>query len=203
MFAEDGTPLGVRQKGPQELDIISAVKPLTKYAVTVTDPASIRYHLEKAIHLAFSGRPGPVWIDLPLDIQASNIDEKSLAPYQPEEAPEDGSQLREQVRSVIEKLNHSQRPFLLLGNGVRLAHAEQEFRELAALLEALRWASPGWQKISTEKRTRSAWGVRERWRPVAQTLRCRTRIFCSWSAPGWMFLWRAGRARSLRAELTR
>ena len=136
MIAEDGTPLGVRQKGPQELDIISVVKPLTKYAVTVTDPASIRYHMEKAIHLAFSGRPGPVWIDLPLDIQAANIDEESLAPYQPEEASEDGSQLREQVRRVIEKLNHSQRPFLLLGNGVRLAHAAQEFRELAALLEA-------------------------------------------------------------------
>ena len=130
MFAEDGTPLGVRQKGPQEIDIISLVKPLTKYAVTVTDPASIRYHMEKAVHLAFSGRPGPVWIDLPLDIQASNIDETSLAPYQPEEAPEDKSQLREQVRSIIEKINHSKRPFLLLGNGVRLAHAAQEFREL-------------------------------------------------------------------------
>lgn len=136
MFAADGTPLGVRQRGPQELDIISVVKPLTKYAVTVTDPASIRYHMEKAVHLAFSGRPGPVWIDLPLDIQAANIDEKSLASYQPEEPPEDGSQLREQVRSLIEKLNHSQRPFLLLGNGVRLSHATQEFRQLAALLEA-------------------------------------------------------------------
>ena len=135
MFAADGTPLGVRQRGPQEIDIISVVKPLTKYAVTVTDPASIRYHLEKAVHLAFSGRPGPVWIDLPLDIQASTIDENSLAPYQPEAAPEDGSRLREQVRCLIEKLNHSERPFLLLGNGVRLAHAEQEFRELAALLE--------------------------------------------------------------------
>ena len=55
MFAEDGTPLGVRQRGPQELDIVSVVKPLTKYAVTVTDPASIRYHLEKAVHLALSG----------------------------------------------------------------------------------------------------------------------------------------------------
>jgi len=136
MFAEDGTPLGVRQKGPQEIDIISVVRPLTKYAVTVTDPASIRYHMEKAVHLAFSGRPGPVWIDLPLDIQASNIDEKSLAPYQPEEPTENGSQLREQVRSIIEKLNQSQRPFLLVGNGVRLAHAAPEFRELAALLEA-------------------------------------------------------------------
>jgi acetolactate synthase I/II/III large subunit len=136
MFAEDGTPLGVRQKGPQELDIISVVKPLTKYAVTVTDPVSIRYHLEKAVHLAFSGRPGPVWIDVPLDVQASPIDEKSLVSYRSEESPADGSRLREQVRSVIEKLNCSKRPFLLLGNGVRLAHAGEEFRRLATLLEA-------------------------------------------------------------------
>ena len=136
MFTEDGRPLGVRQRGPQELDIVSVVKPLTKYAVTVTDPASIRYHLEKAVHLARSGRPGPVWIDLPLDVQASIIDEPSLAGFEPEQAAADGGQLREQVRQVIEKFNASERPFLLVGNGVRLAHAEEEFRELAALMNA-------------------------------------------------------------------
>lgn len=136
MFSADGTPLGVRQKGPQELDIISVVKPLTKYAVTVTDETKIRYHLEKATHLAMSGRPGPVWIDLPLDIQASTIDESSLAGFTPEAASDDGGRLREQVQKVIERLNHSERPFLVVGNGVRLAHAEKEFRELAALLDA-------------------------------------------------------------------
>jgi acetolactate synthase-1/2/3 large subunit len=136
MFAADGTPLGVRQRGPQELDIISVVTPLTKYAVTVTDPASIRYHMEKAIHLAMSGRPGPVWIDLPLDVQASNIDAESLVGFEPEAVPADDGELREQVRQVIEKFNGSERPFLLLGNGVRLAHAENEFRELAALMDA-------------------------------------------------------------------
>ncbi len=136
MFSADGTPLGVRQRGPQELDIISVVKPLTKYALTVTDPASIRYHLEKAFHLALTGRPGPVWIDLPLDVQASSIDEQALPGFQPEELPGVESQLREQVRCVIEQLNRSHRPFLLVGNGVRLAHAESEFRELAALLDA-------------------------------------------------------------------
>jgi acetolactate synthase-1/2/3 large subunit len=77
-----------------------------------------------------------VWIDLPLDIQASHIDEQSLTPFRAEEAPADASQLREQVRSVIERLNRSQRPFLVVGNGVRLAHAEKELRELASLLEA-------------------------------------------------------------------
>ena len=65
---------GVRQMGVQELDIVSIVKPITKYAVTVMDPDSIRYHLEKAVYLARTGRPGPVWIDIPLDVQASHID---------------------------------------------------------------------------------------------------------------------------------
>jgi acetolactate synthase I/II/III large subunit len=136
MYSPDGTPLGVRQRGPQEIDIIAVVKPLTKYAVTVTDPASIRYHLEKAVHLALSGRPGPVWIDLPLDIQAAIIDEKSLEAFRPEEASAEGGPLHEQVQRVIARFNRSQRPFLLVGNGVRLAHAEKEFRELAALMDA-------------------------------------------------------------------
>ena len=70
MFDSEGRPLGMRQLGVQEVDIVSIVRPITKYAVTVVDPSSIRYHLEKAIYLARSGRPGPVWIDIPLDVQA-------------------------------------------------------------------------------------------------------------------------------------
>src|SRR5512146_95410 len=77
MYHADGTPLGVRQRGPQELDIVSVVKPLTKYAVTISDPNSIRFHLEKAVHLARTGRPGPVWIDIPIDVQAAPIDEST------------------------------------------------------------------------------------------------------------------------------
>ena len=73
---------------------------------------------------------------MPLDVQASDIDDQSLAGFQPEQPPADDGQLREQVQQVIEKLNASERPFLLVGNGVRLAHAEEEFRELAALLDA-------------------------------------------------------------------
>src|SRR5579863_4187554 len=63
MFDAAGNPLGMRQLGVQEVDIVSIVKPITKYAVTVLDPHSIRYEMEKAVHLATSGRPGPVWID--------------------------------------------------------------------------------------------------------------------------------------------
>ena len=74
MYRPDGTPLGVRQKGSQEVDIVSLVRPITKYAVTIEDPQSIRYHLEKATHLARTGRPGPVWIDIPIDVQAVSVE---------------------------------------------------------------------------------------------------------------------------------
>jgi acetolactate synthase-1/2/3 large subunit len=136
MFAPDGTPLGMRQLGVQEVDIVSIVKPLTKYAVTILDPTSIRYHLEKAVHLAFSGRPGPVWIDIPLDVQAAPIDETSLPGFDAAEEPPafDASGLGEQVRETIEALNRSERPLIFIGNGVRLARAEGELRRLVALL---------------------------------------------------------------------
>jgi acetolactate synthase-1/2/3 large subunit len=135
MFAPDGTPLGMRQLGVQEVDIISIVKPVTKYAVTVLDPSSIRYHLEKAVWLARTGRPGPVWIDIPLDVQASPIDESSLPAFDPAElAPSAPFDLPGKVRETIQALNGAQRPLLLVGNGVRLAHAEADFRRLFARL---------------------------------------------------------------------
>jgi acetolactate synthase-1/2/3 large subunit len=137
MFGLDGTPLGMRQLGVQEVDIVSIVKPLTKYAVTILDPASIRYHLEKAVHLALHGRPGPVWIDIPLDVQAAPIDETSLPGFHAAEEPPafDVTGLAEQVRETIEALNRSARPLIFIGNGVRLARAEGELRRLFALLE--------------------------------------------------------------------
>ncbi len=129
MFAPDGSPLGMRQLGVQEVDIVSIVKPITKYAVTVMEPESIRYHLERAVHAALHGRPGPVWIDIPLDVQAAPIDETALAGFVPE-AQTNGNRLPGQVREIIEALNRSERPLLLIGNGVRLARAEEELREL-------------------------------------------------------------------------
>ncbi len=77
--------LPVRQLGPQELDIVTIVKSITKYAITVTDPLTIRYYLEKAVALAMSGRRGPVWIDIPLDVQAASIVPDELNAYVPEE----------------------------------------------------------------------------------------------------------------------
>lgn len=132
MFKPDSTPLGVRQRGIQEIDIVSVVRPLTKYATTIVDPSSIRYHLEKAVHLARSGRPGPVWIDIPIDVQAAPIDENSLKGFDPAELslPARAADLGEQVREIIQRFNVSERPLLMIGNGVRLAHAEKDLDQL-------------------------------------------------------------------------
>src|SRR5688572_1638863 len=75
------TGLPLRQLGDQEVDIVRLVESITKYAVMVTDPATIRYHLEKAIHLARTGRPGPVWIDIPMNVQAASVEPELLVGY--------------------------------------------------------------------------------------------------------------------------
>jgi acetolactate synthase I/II/III large subunit len=137
MFDKAGRPLGVRQLGVQEVDIVSIVKPITKYAVTVLDPMEIRYHLEKAVYLAFDGRPGPVWIDIPLDVQASPIEDPSLLRgFQPGELEKmrDTSPLPSEIKRLIQKLNQARRPLLFAGNGIRLARAEKEFEQLRGLL---------------------------------------------------------------------
>jgi len=137
MFDKDGRPLGMRQLGVQEVDIVSIVKPITKYAVTVLEPKDIRYHMEKAVYLALNGRPGPVWIDIPLDVQASPIeDPTSLRAFDPAELEEHSgnASLKQEVRRLIEKLNQSERPLLFAGNGIRLAHATAEFEEFHHLL---------------------------------------------------------------------
>ena len=125
---------GVRQMGVQEVDIVSMAAPITKYAVTVMEPADIRYHLEKAVHLARTGRPGPVWIDLPLDVQGAAIDETSLRGFDPAEDVVAGlasaDQIAAAVRRTIELLNAAERPVVLIGNGVRLGGARAEMRGL-------------------------------------------------------------------------
>lgn len=126
---------GVRQMGVQEVDIVSVVKPLTKYAVLVMDPATIRYHLERGAYLARTGRPGPVWIDIPLDVQAATIDPETLPGFAPAAMiPGEGGTLREQVADVVELLNGAERPILLAGNGIRLAGAQSEFLQLVEFL---------------------------------------------------------------------
>lgn len=129
---------GIRQMGFQEINIVDLVSSITKYAVTITDPETIRYHLEKALWLAKHGRPGPVWIDIPLDVQAAGIDENKLCGFTPDipgaqlSAGEDG--LREKVRQAIDLLNGAQRPVILAGNGIRLSGALDDFLTLVESL---------------------------------------------------------------------
>ena len=125
---------GIRQQGMQELDIISVVKPITKYAALVDDPQMIRYHVERALYEATHGRKGPVWLDIPLDVQATMIDEETLVGYIPFETRDCGVSER-QILQVIEALNRAERPVLLAGNGIRLAGAIPEFEELTKLLQ--------------------------------------------------------------------
>lgn len=128
---------GIRQMGFQEINIVKIMEPITKYAVTVMDPLTIRYHLDKAIYLARNGRPGPVWLDIPLDVQVAQIDEFVLEGFAPASVSAQEVQkdlVVDKVRQTIELLNKAKRPVLLVGNGVRLAKALPEFYEFAAYL---------------------------------------------------------------------
>ncbi len=126
---------GVRSFGQQELDIVSMVKSIAKYAALVLDPNSIRLHLEKAVYLAGHGRPGPVWLDIPLDVQAAEIDPAALPGFDAPTAPSADAALKRAVAETIALLKNSRRPVLLVGNGVRSAGA---IPALHALLEKLR-----------------------------------------------------------------
>ena len=126
---------GLRQLGDQEADIVAMVANITKYAVLVDDPLSIRYHLERAWHLAQSGRPGPCWLDIPVDVQAASIDPATLRGYDPAEDKSalntiDNEQLTSYCRNVLDRIRRAKRPVILAGTGVRAAHATVEFDEL-------------------------------------------------------------------------
>jgi len=125
---------GLRQFGDQEINIIDIVKPITKYAVMITEKNEIRYHLEKAFYLAKSGRPGPAWIDVPLDIQSSQIVEDELIVFEPEKdiIQSDHKIVMSEIISLLKK---SKRPLFILGNGIRLSHAESEIMELLNILK--------------------------------------------------------------------
>jgi acetolactate synthase-1/2/3 large subunit len=118
------TGRGVRSMGPQEVDTVSVVKPLTKYAKTIVDPGDIRFELEKALYLATSGRRGPVWLDFPLDVQAQIVDEARLREFVPEPVAGNKDELRRKVSHAVELLKKAERPVFLVGNGARLAHLD-------------------------------------------------------------------------------
>ena len=121
------TNLPLRQLGDQEFNIIDSVKNMTKYAVQVNDPKTIRYHLEKACFEATNGRPGPVWLDLPLNVQSFDINPEELESFTPEDnLPKPTN---EEINHIIEKLNNSEKPLLIIGNGVRLSNGIDELKE--------------------------------------------------------------------------
>jgi acetolactate synthase-1/2/3 large subunit len=122
------TKLPLRQLGDQEFDIIQSVKNMTKYAVQVNDPLEIRYHLEKACALATTGRPGPVWVDIPLNVQSVDIDPNSLKGW--EETIDVPSPSQSQINLVLEKWKQAKKPLMVVGNGVRLSKGIKELYSL-------------------------------------------------------------------------
>ena len=132
-YALQYTETPLRAMGDQEYDIVKSVEPMTKYATMIEDPKQIRYALEKAWHLATTGRPGPVWIDIPVNFQGGYIETEELEGYDPAEddvllpPPVDESI----IEKVLEKIANARRPVLHAGYGIRLSGGYEAFRRVA------------------------------------------------------------------------
>lgn len=129
MACESG--LSLRSRGIQECNICEMVRPITKYCELVKDPNKIRYCLEKAFYLAVSGRPGPCWIDIPMDVQGRMIDESALEGFDPvKEGYEEHKRISEEMLdTIISKIKNAERPVIFAGNGIRIGKAHREFME--------------------------------------------------------------------------
>ncbi len=130
------TDVPVRQLGDQEFQITECAKTMSKYAVMVTEPEFIRYHLEKAWYLMSHGRKGPVWLDIPLDVQAAKVEVDELRGFDPSELeiPEDPVYDSAMTADILMKLRDAKRPVILAGTGIRLGGAYEEFRRLVERL---------------------------------------------------------------------
>lgn len=137
--------LGLRQLGDQEFDIINSVSNMTKYAVMLTEPEETAYHLEKALYLALEGRKGPVWIDVPLDVQGAMIETEGLKHFKPEDGhcpDNETSDIRkvqavsnQTIDEIFEKIKNARAPLILAGTGIRLGDAEEEFLKVLNVLK--------------------------------------------------------------------
>lgn len=121
---------GVRQMGVQESDIVAMVKPITKFAATLRNAEDIRHVLEMAVAIAKAGRPGPVWIDIPLELQGAEIDPAKLWPWKGFYSQTVRDRLPESIEQTVAMLRAAKRPVMIVGNGVRLAGAHEEIRTL-------------------------------------------------------------------------
>ena len=153
------TGLGIRALGDQEFDICKSIECMTKYSEMVIEPMRIRYCLEKAVYLAASGRPGPTWLDIPLNVQSAFVEEDELIGFDIENFENGGNGYKENspyidkeldknfnkdvlpknldkelIRKIIEKIRNSKRPVLNAGNGIRIGNAHKEFMELVEKL---------------------------------------------------------------------
>jgi acetolactate synthase I/II/III large subunit len=125
----------IRQFGIQGINIKPLVGKVTKYFVTVDDPAKILYYMGKAYYLAMNGRPGPVWVDVPLDVQKMEVPTGLLEEFIPPLEKTNIPVLKEEIKQVLEMLTKSSRPIILAGQGIRLANAVSEFSELVNRLK--------------------------------------------------------------------
>ncbi|MDD2897395.1 MAG: thiamine pyrophosphate-binding protein [Desulfuromonadaceae bacterium] len=127
--------LGLRQLGDQEINIVDLVRPVTKFAAIVQKADEIGLLLDKALFIATHGRPGPVWLDIPLDIQGALIDESMLTTYSPKDGVVASPQTLSQIGEVVELLRAAKRPVFLAGQGIRIAGAQEAFLNLVERLQ--------------------------------------------------------------------
>ena len=135
-YALSYTETPLRAMGDQEYDIVKSVAPMTKYAVMIEDPQTIRYHLERAWHLATTGRPGPVWIDIPVNFQGCYIETDTLPGYNPaaDDALLPAPVSDSVINTVLEKIKKARRPVFHAGYGIRLSGGYEAFRSVAEKL---------------------------------------------------------------------
>ena len=134
---------GVRQIGFQETPIVDVVKSITKYAYTINHPSEIKYQIQKALHIARSGRPGPVLIDIPDDLQRVNIESSLLKNFQPDIEKEKGN-LTDTILNIMSMIKKSKRPVIIAGWGIHLSKTQSDFIKFAEDLNlpiALTWGA--------------------------------------------------------------
>jgi acetolactate synthase I/II/III large subunit len=122
----------LRQLGEQEVDTVGIVTPIVKYVCQINDPSRIRYEMEKAFHLATSGRPGPVWLDIPSDVQAASVEPDELAAFRPMTA--DAADMAPRAETLVEQWQAAERPLLVVGPGVREAGAVDDLERIVRRL---------------------------------------------------------------------